>query len=224
MKDMQENLMLSNLTVPVLNRYDLLQRMIDSIDYPIEHLLLIDNGGQLTEVIENPLVNKTTILNMPSNLGVAVSWNLGIKSFAEQDVFFFSSADTQYKPGALEALAQANKNRITLAQDFPCWHTFAIGSKIVELIGLFDESLYPIYFEDNDYMRRADQAGLVTQYIDIKTQHDNSSTINSDAELKKRNSTTFLSNRTYFENKKHNEDFTEGRWNITRRRANSWGV
>ena len=73
-------------------------------------------------------------------------------------------------------------------------------------------------------MRRADQAGLVTQYIDIKTQHDNSSTINSDAELKKRNSTTFVSNRTYFENKKHKEDFTEGRWNITRRRANSWGV
>ena len=216
--------MLSNLTVPVLNRYDLLQRMIDSIDYPIEHLLIIDNGGQLTEVKKNPLVKKTTILNMPSNLGVAVSWNLGIKSFAEEDVFFFSSADTQYKPGALEALAQANKNRITLAKDFPYWHTFAIGSKIVELIGLFDESLYPIYFEDNDYMRRADQAGLITQYIDIQTQHDNSSTINSDAELKKRNSTTFSSNRTYFETKKHNEDFTEGRWNITRRRANSWGV
>jgi len=216
--------MLSNLTVPVLNRYDLLQRMIDSIDYPIEHLLIIDNGGQLTEVKKNPLVKKTTILNMPSNLGVAVSWNLGIKSFAEEDVFFFSSADTQYKPGALETLAQANKNRITLAKYFPYWHTFAIGSNIVELIGLFDESLYPIYFEDNDYMRRADQAGLITQYIDIQTQHDNSSTINSDAELKKRNSTTFSSNRTYFETKKHNEDFTEGRWNITRRRANSWGV
>ena len=32
------------LIVPVLNRYDLLNRMIASIDHPIEMLLVIDNG------------------------------------------------------------------------------------------------------------------------------------------------------------------------------------
>lgn len=37
--------MLENLIVPVLNRYDLLERMIASIDYPIKHLLIIDNGA-----------------------------------------------------------------------------------------------------------------------------------------------------------------------------------
>jgi len=216
--------LLSNLTVPVLNRYDLLDRMIRSIDYPVKHLLIIDNGRGFSELPENPNVLAVSILDMPSNLGVATSWNLGIKSFAEDDVFFFTSADTQYKPGALETLSHASPERITLATQFPHWHTFAIGSKVVERIGLFDESLYPIYFEDNDYMRRADQAGVIQERLNIVTQHDNSSTINSDAELKKKNSKTFISNKVYYENKKHNEDFSEGRWNISRRRANSWGV
>ncbi len=37
--------MIENLIVPVLNRYDLLDRMVGSIDYPVEHLLIIDNGA-----------------------------------------------------------------------------------------------------------------------------------------------------------------------------------
>jgi len=35
-----------NLIVPVLNRYDLLRRMLQSIDFPIRDLLIIDNGGK----------------------------------------------------------------------------------------------------------------------------------------------------------------------------------
>lgn len=45
--------MIPNLTVPVLNRYDLLQRMLDSIDFPIRDLLIIDNGGGL-DVVQFP--------------------------------------------------------------------------------------------------------------------------------------------------------------------------
>ena len=32
--------MLENLIVPVLNRYDLLERMVASIDFPVAHLLV----------------------------------------------------------------------------------------------------------------------------------------------------------------------------------------
>jgi hypothetical protein len=39
--------MLPNLIVPVLNRYDLLRRMFQSINYPIRDLLIVDNGGEL---------------------------------------------------------------------------------------------------------------------------------------------------------------------------------
>jgi len=34
-----------------------------------------------------------TWLHMPSNLGVADSWNLGIKSFPHDDRWFFASND-----------------------------------------------------------------------------------------------------------------------------------
>jgi hypothetical protein len=40
---------LENLIVPVLNRYDLLQRMLTSLDYPIGHLLIVDNGASTVE-------------------------------------------------------------------------------------------------------------------------------------------------------------------------------
>ena len=34
------------LIVPILNRYDLLESMLDSINYPIDNILIIDNGGE----------------------------------------------------------------------------------------------------------------------------------------------------------------------------------
>jgi hypothetical protein len=50
--------MLPNLIVPVLNRYDLLQRMLDSIDFPVRDMLIIDNGGELdTVAFPKPVLN-----------------------------------------------------------------------------------------------------------------------------------------------------------------------
>lgn len=204
--------------VPVLNRYDLLQRMVLSIDYPIEELLIIDNGNALDGLQANKHVKKITILPMPSNQGVAGSWNLGIKCFPFESVWFFSSADTVYHPGALEKLSKAKPDRITLTARFPHWQTFAIGEEAVRKIGLFDENLYPIYFEDNDYMKRAEVAGVSIVYADVDVHHDNSSTIRSDANLSRQNDRTFHDNGQYFRSK------TEGlwHWSLDRRRNNYW--
>lgn len=214
--------MLSNLTVPVLNRYDLLQRMLDSIDYPIKHLLVIDNGGALDSLQIPAGVKDFTILPMLSNLGVATSWNLGLKQFYWCPVFYFASADMLYAPGDLEKLAHARPDEITLHGQMPHWHTFAIGENVVEKIGLFDESLHPIYFEDNDYMRRADNAGINIRLLDLLGGHANSSTIHSDAYYKERNAETFQDNAKYYALKSDRQDFSEGRWDITRTRRNSW--
>ena len=214
--------MLPNLTVPVLNRYDLLQRMLDSIDYPVQTLLLIDNGGEMPALNLPDTVQDCRILSLPSNLGVATSWNLGIKLFAEQPVFYFSSADTQYQPGALEILATAAEDEITLCEQTPHWQTFAIGWRVVEQIGLFDESFYPIYFEDTEYTARAALAEVVITKKPITVVHDNSSTINSDEHYQARNGETYIKNLDYFKDKSQRLDYTEGRWDIIRRRANSW--
>jgi hypothetical protein len=73
---------IENLIVPVLNRYDLLQRMLTSLDYPIGHLLIVDNGASAVEhsfELDVPdCVEHTTYLPMPANLGggrVMESWH-----------------------------------------------------------------------------------------------------------------------------------------------------
>ena len=214
--------MLSNLTVPVLNRYDLLQRMLDSIDYPIEHLLVIDNGGELNAVQAPSSVKDFRVLRMVSNLGVATSWNLGVKNFFGHNYFAFASADMWFRPGDLEKLANSSPDKINLHQAFPHWQTFAIGEKVVEKVGLFDESLHPIYFEDTDYERRAIAEGIETQYLQMWGGHDNSSTIHSDNHYKQRNSATFIDNHSYYQDKKDRQDFSAGQWDLVRIRRNSW--
>ena len=214
--------MLPNLIVPVLNRYDLLQRMLNSIDYPIEHLLIIDNGGEADSLFFPQLAEHSHILPMPSNLGVAASWNLGIKLFPHHDRWFFASNDMEYHPGALALLATAARDEVTLCEKFPYWHTFAIGDQVVENIGLFDEGLYPAYFEDNDYERRARKAEILIRSLPIGTNHDNSSTINSDANLLGKNITTFAYNSHYYDKKCAWDDYTEGGWKLHRRREAAW--
>jgi GT2 family glycosyltransferase len=196
--------------------------MVDSIDYPVDHLLIIDNGRELPELQLPELVKEITVLPMPHNLGVAASWNLGIKSFPLADRWVFTSADTQYLPGALETLAQADIDKVTLAKDFPYWQTFALGREAVAKIGLFDENLYPIYYEDTDYTLRASRLGVEAVYAPIRVLHNNSSTIASDARLAVQNMSTFEKNGQYLETKKQSGDLTAGNWSLEIWRANSW--
>lgn len=218
--------MLENMIVPVLNRYDLLQRMLDSVDVPVKHLLIIDNGA--SEVLEDigidvpACVAHTTYLPMPANLGVAASWNLGIKSFPYDDRWFIVSNDVRFEPGALQGLCEARTDEITVSSMFPHWQAFSLGYEAVRRVGLFDEALFPAYFEDNDYQRRAENAGVKIVHIDVPMIHDNSSTLNSDPHFISKNSNTFSNNKDYYSNKVSNGDFTAGSWSVERRRLNGW--
>lgn len=214
--------MLPNLIVPVLNRYDLLQRMLASVDYPVEHLLIIDNGGKADSLFFPELAQNVHFLQLPSNLGVAASWNLGIKLFPHHDRWFFASNDMVYHPGALELLSTARRDEITLSDKFPYWQTFAVGDVVVDRIGLFDEALYPAYFEDNDYQRRAMKNDIDIRSLSLLISHDNSSTINSDPQLMVKNATTFAYNQYYYNEKVAWDDFSEGGWKLHRRREAAW--
>ena len=211
--------MLENLIVPVLNRYDLLQRMLDSVDVPVEHLLVIDNGiGSTLTFNEN--FKKVTVLDMPANLGVSGSWNLGIKSFPYAHRWFIVSNDVVFEPGALEKLAKANRDEITLTGEAPHWQAFALGDEAVNDIGLFDESLFPAYFEDNDYTRRAEFAGVNIRLVNLAIRHDNSSTIK--AGYMDKNEKTYFKNESYYRSKIDSNDYTAGGWSLEIRRANGW--
>lgn len=211
--------MIENLIVPVLNRYDLLQKMLDSVDVPVDHLLVIDNGAG-AELKFSDNFAKVTVLNMPANQGVAGSWNLGIKSFPYAQRWFIVSNDVVFGSGALEQLATARRDEITLTGEAPHWQAFVLGDEAVSDIGLFDESLFPAYFEDNDYMRRAEFVGVNIRRIDIKVTHANSSTIK--AGYMEKNAKTFASNDRYYQSKIASNDYTSGSWSLDIRRENGW--
>ncbi len=218
--------MLENLTIPVLNRYDLLERCLQSIDYPIKHLLIIDNGAstveQDIEVHVPEIVKFTTYLPMPANLGVAASWNLGIKSFPYDDRWFFASNDVVFRPGALERLSEVHTGEITLSGVFPFWHVFSVGYEAVRRLGLFDEAFFPAYFEDNDFNTRANHHEVPIRKLDLPLDHDNSSTLKSDSRFQTLNGDTFARNQAYYRDKIAREDFGPGGWDVERRRANGW--
>ena len=209
------------LIVPVLNRFDLLKRMIESIDVEATVYVINNSGVEQDFEYDNPLVD-VHWLELPSNLGVASSWNLGIKMLPFESRWFISSADCWFRPGDLDLLQTAKRDALTLCDKFPYYQTFVVGDEIVNSVGLFDEALHPIYFEDNDYERRIAHAGLRVDRLALQLGHDNSSTINSDARLSLRNETTFRNNQKYFNQKVDANRFDEGRWQLQIRRANSW--
>jgi GT2 family glycosyltransferase len=185
--------------IPVLNRYDLLERCLDSLDFPVDKIIIIDNGGKIEEdclvMPRHSRHGKTYILDMPSNLGVATSWNLGIKM-------------TPFASGWI------------LLTGSPEWACAWIGSSVVRDVGLFCEAFHPAYFEDNDYERRAVRLGVNIRKSQDIIMHDNSSTLLSDVGYQAKNSATFNSNHELF--KLRNARLDAGQWDLQRRLDLSW--
>jgi GT2 family glycosyltransferase len=199
--------------------------MLDSVDVTVQHLLVIDNGASvMAQPLELKLSDKfvkVTHLQMPANLGVAGSWNLGIKSFPYAHRWFIVSNDVVFRPSALEKLATARRDEITLTGQAPHWQAFVLGDEAVSNLGLFDEcGFFPAYFEDNDYMRRAEFAGVNIRRIDIDLDHDNSSTIK--AGYQQKNSKTFFANQRLNQAKIDSKDYSPGTYSLEIRRANGW--
>lgn len=216
--------MIPVLVVPIINRYDLLERLIDSIDFPIGKIVLIDNNPDSEFVLKtNDFVKSQFHLKMPSNLGVSSSWNLGIKSTPFANYWLIANSDAWFPNGSLRMFElNSNQDRVILCGSKEPWCAFTIGSRVVERVGLFDESIHPAYFEDDDYFRRLTHHEIHLRQSEILVHHDNSSTLESSGAFKLRNNQTFLSNMSYFENKVKNGDFSAGSWTLKRRIENSW--
>lgn len=212
--------MIPALIIPVLNRYDLLEQTLKSIDHEIENILIINNGkGEPITDIKN-----ATIMNMPSNQGIAGSWNLGIKFYPHAPYWVFGSADTSFRQGELKKFEEFSGPDYFIKSNahYSC---FSLGENIVKKVGLFDEYIYPAYYEDNDYDDRMVLAGFADHILCPGIQvddHGGSQSIKSDPELMNRNNSTFITNGDYYKNKKQTGDYTVKGWDLTRRRENEW--
>lgn len=214
--------MIPNLIVPTLTRYDLLQRMLSSIDYPIGHVLIIDNGNMIDQLKLPAEIQELTVLTMPANLGVASSWNLGIKSFPFAPVWFITSDDVVFEPGALQAWAEASgPDRIVTAELWPHYQLFSIGEDVINAVGLFDEALHPANFEDDDFEWRAGKLGFEPMRVAIDHYHEGQGTV-FDKDNNVKNAKTYPLNEIYFRYKQSQNDLSAGEWSLDRRRTLSW--
>lgn len=210
------------MVVPVLNRPDLLHRNLSSIDYPVEHLVIIDNGHVLPlgpQVVEN--VMRTHVITMPTNLGVAGSWSLGIKALHFAPWWLVVNSDAYWPAGSLRQFAEwARTDALVLSAASPRWAAFALGEQVVQRVGLFDEALHPAYFEDNDYTRRCEAAGVPIVHTGIPVHHDNSSTLAGG--YQRANERSYPANAAYYADKVARGDLSAGEWSLDRRRDLSW--
>lgn len=218
--------MIPALVVPVLARPELLYGMLATIDHSVDHLIVIDNGDCVDDEMvaasagHGVLTERVSVIHMPANLGVAGSWNLGIKAAPFAPWWLICNFDVRWPVGSLAALCDiAERNRVTLTACAPPWAAFALGDLAVSQVGLFDERLHPAYFEDNDWQRRADAAGVPVYHSSVPVDHHNSSTLKAGYEH--RNSVTFADNHAWYHSKVERGDLSDG-WSLSRRRRLSW--
>lgn len=202
--------MIPVLGVPILNRGDLLLDLVSSIDYPVEKLAIVQNSQEpdVVDAVEkikgdiNPYV-KSVYVSVPfRNIGCGPSWNHIIKSFSEASLWVISNNDMIFAAGNLEKIYiehTKNPDAFLMAIGFGL---FGITPYIVHTCGLFDENLYPAYFEDNDYQFRLERSGV--QKIDVPSRvvrEEGSFTIRSNTNYNSANGKSYPINEKYFHEK-----------------------
>jgi len=220
------------LCVPVLNRYDLLDKMLDSINYPIDKILIINNGKE-EYVNKNKNLN-VIVLKLPSNIGLSSSWNLAIKLYPNEKYWTFASADIRWQEESLKKIKQnSNSDSFCLSRSIRSdgnfnegvSAAFSIGENIVKVVGLFDENYYPIYYEYIDYNFRIKNKNLessIKYNIFDVYENDDAQTIKSDKNFFIKNLETEKNNKEYFNKKIKNNDWENKKWSLDIRRKNSW--
>ena len=217
--------MIPVMIVPTLTRHDLLVKMLASIDCPVGLLIIVNNNSKSnfegTDAIPDCVV-EYRVLNLPANLGCAGSWNLGIKLAPFARGWVIASDDVVFAPGALkEFAANCSTDRLTICEEWPHYQFFGIGENVVAEVGLFDENLYPANFEDDDYQRRCEVAGVKFEIVNVGHSHVKQATVHA-PEWAASNAKTYEANERYYDWKTQHDDMTAGEWSLRIRRANDW--
>lgn len=131
-------------------------------------LLIVDNSPD-SHTKTMGLPDGAQVEYYPQNLGVAASWNRGLKQGARWTMI--CSASMRFGEGGLGrvidlASAAADERGLLLYNNYSDgprtlgWHIIVIGHATVTAVGYFDENFYPAYWEDNDYGYRMHLAGM----------------------------------------------------------------
>jgi GT2 family glycosyltransferase len=157
------------IAIPTINRIDLLSQALKEYERDFENtkIFILDNGNQNFQV---SYTYHFLSIAEGGNFGVAKSWNyLCEKIFSYYDyrmAGYYDYAlilnDDVYlgktEAQIAEFLSNWSPNTFLVSTQGFC--SFIISREIFDKIGKFDERFFPAYFEDNDYIRRMDMAGV----------------------------------------------------------------
>jgi len=148
--------------IPTLNRVDLLlpSLMKYSFDFKDVDIYIIDNGNQNLSFIETiyPFFH---VQEVPNNIGVAGSWNMLCNLiFKNYDNALIINDDVYLGYGTDVVNDVIIEYPYSFIQSFASWSVFLISKHMYDYIGNFDETFYPAYYEDSDYIYRMKLKGI----------------------------------------------------------------
>ena len=148
----------------------LLDRLADSIDYPIKDKVIINNGrrGALSEWKQRH--PGWRVVSAGRNLGVAGSWNMAPILWPDDDAWLLVNDDVVFDAGCVELISdtareQAKNVPVLFLNNTHWFYCFVWTRKGLNQFGTFDENLWPAYYEDCDMRLRYNLAGVKHAYI-----------------------------------------------------------
>ena len=182
------------LGVPVLSRYDLLDRLIASAEDGVvkpHRYLIVDNGGRLD--VRSPSIARAvargavvSVLSPGRNIGVAASWNAILREGHPGYTVVISNDDITLGPKTLEWLYSKDaidRHDFVIAEGGPHangWCLFMQAPSCAVKVGLYDENFFPAYYEDTDYHRRMKLAGVDPFRLPTDHTHEGWATIKAE--------------------------------------------
>ena len=166
--------------VPIVNGFHWLQRLVNSIDYPVKDLFIINNNGrgQLTEQldsltkIKHPYIDNIKVSHLPANIGCSGAWNLIIKCYMTELYWIIANHDIAFSPGLLKEMIEKSNDDVGIVKPKSFqWDLFLIKESTIQECGLFDENYYPAYMEDCDYHIRLLNKNIKISHIESEHYH-----------------------------------------------------
>jgi GT2 family glycosyltransferase len=158
-------------------------RLMYSIDVPVKHIIIVASPGTFTSAQYRHLdfMNfNTCVITSARHVGVSEAWNIIVALSYRQPWILIIACDTYLLRGSLNTLIHHMKNEtregkakahyITYANinqenNYALWNCFAFEMRLFLELGLFDENIFPAYYEDTDYNLRMGASGIESDVL-----------------------------------------------------------
>jgi GT2 family glycosyltransferase len=178
-------------------------------------------------------VNRYEIARPGYNMGVAASWNHIIKANMNAPWWLIGSNDVKLEHGILQQLVDSITEepgvwRIEMGNEAKWGNhfgVFALNAAAIEKVGWFDENFYPIFWEDTEWIWRAQELNVPLHLIKSpKTHHDGNESWKGNPPLIESNKVSWDGNVKYHDAKKASGKYEWNPPSLSRLRRQQWPV